>query len=102
MRQSMLAALLLTGCVPNGPATTDAGSVAAAPAAPKPRPMPSQTTPVAASSAAAARGAVDTVASPALARTPSPALGTGFDDNFERSAVGPDWRVTPGGDWRID
>jgi hypothetical protein len=106
MRRALLLALTLIGCVPNGPATTDAGSVTASPAAAKPRPVvpqpPSSSPSLAASSPPPVRGATGSVASPSLARPPSAPLGSSFEDNFERPTVGADWRVTPGGDWRID
>ena len=89
MRELCLGGLLVlvAGCVPNGPASSsaDAGAAPANPAAQKP----------------------NTTAPPVVARptgsaaAPSPPLGAGFEDNFERPTLGPDWIVT-GGDWRID
>jgi hypothetical protein len=78
---------MVSGCVPNGPASSsvDAGANPANSAAQKPK----------------------TTAPPVVARptgsstAPSPPLGARFEDNFERAAVGPDWILT-GGDWRID
>jgi hypothetical protein len=79
--------VIASGCVPNGPPTTsDAG------AKPPPAQKPRSVVP-----APAARQAV--VADAALpVSTP---LGAGFEDNFERAAVGNDWRVTSS-DWRIE
>jgi hypothetical protein len=78
--------VLVAGCVPNGPASSsvDAGANPANPAAQKPKTAPPVVARPTGSSSA-----------------PSPPLGAGFEDKFERPAVGPDWIVT-GGDWRID
>jgi hypothetical protein len=87
MRELCLGGLLIlvTGCVPNGPASTssDAGGNAAQPSKSPPPPVVGQKI-----------GA----ASP---NAPSPPLGSGFEDNFERATPGPDWILT-GGNWRID
>jgi hypothetical protein len=88
MRELCLGGLLVlvAGCVPNGPASSaaDAGANPANPAAQKPNTSP----PV--------------VARPiGSANAPSPPLGAGFEDNFERAAIGPDWILT-GSAWRID
>ena len=90
MRELWLGGLLVlvTGCVPNGPASTskDAGANAATNTAqPKSPPPPVVARP----------------AGSAAARPPSPPLGSGFEDNFERAEPGPDW-ITTGGDWRIN
>jgi len=90
MRQSsvggfsqLLAIVALTSCVPNGPASSsDAG--AAAPGAAKPRPS-----------------ALPVLSNRPAASPPSPPLVGTFEDDFERAALGPDWRTTSG-DWRID
>jgi hypothetical protein len=89
MRELCLGGLLfwVAGCVPNGPASstsTDSGASAAAKPADRPK------TPTVA--------AKPTASAPT---EPSPPLGNGFEDNFERAEIGPDWIVT-GGDWRID
>jgi hypothetical protein len=88
MRELCLGWLLVwvAGCVPNGPASSsvDAGANPANPAAAKPKTAPPVVARPTGSSSA-----------------PSPPLGPGFQDQFERPAVGPDWIVT-GGDWRID
>ncbi|HKQ71493.1 MAG TPA: hypothetical protein VJT73_19245 [Polyangiaceae bacterium] len=85
MRQWMAVAQFLVlaaaSCVPGGPASTNDKSGTATP---EPK----------------------AAAAPALARSLAPKqaaapLGSGFEDNFERGAVGPDW-VATGGDWRVD
>ena len=82
------ASLLLGACVPNGPASssTDAGQAATNAPANKTRTVSSSKPPPGPSSATATRSAP---------------LGAGFEDNFERAALGPDWRVT-GADWHIE
>jgi len=108
MRASLLpqalATFLLTGCVPNGPPTTDGGSVTASPAAPKPRPPIGQTPPSPPSlpPATSVHSVTGSAPAPSQARAPSAPLGSGFEDNFERPTLGADWQVTPGGDWHID
>jgi hypothetical protein len=73
------------GCVPNGPpSSVDAGATSTAI---HPRPPVSVAQPGAAASAV---------------RPVSPPLGNGFEDDFERAALGPNWRVTASGDWRIE
>jgi hypothetical protein len=88
---------LVTGCVPNGPASSSdgganpAGSAVQGPKSPAP--------PVAARpTGSSAPGASPP---PPSSPSPSPPLGGGFEDNFERAAPGPDWILT-GGDWRIN
>jgi hypothetical protein len=77
---------LLGGCVPSGPPSpSDAGAAAMAthskiPVVPPPP------------------GSANSVAPRAV----SAPLGAGFEDDFERTAVGPNWRVTGGAGWRID
>jgi hypothetical protein len=93
MRHGVLFALLLAGCVPNGPPEKDGGSVTASPV-PRPKPVPVQPSPVASSSPSPNPSS--------SSRAPSAPLGSGFEDNFERTTLGPDWRLAPGGDWRID
>ena len=88
MRELWLGGLLVlvTGCVPNGPASTskDAGANATTNTAqPKSPPPPVVARPI------------------GSARAPSPPLGSGFEDKFERTEPGPDWILT-GGDWRIN
>jgi hypothetical protein len=75
----------IAGCVPNGPASSsnDAGASAASPAAKAKDPVVAR--PIGSSAPT----------------TPSPPLGNGFDDNFDRDALGPDWMQTGNG-WRID
>jgi hypothetical protein len=80
----------LGGCVPNGPASSDAGAAgAAATATPKPR-----------TDAGATRTAPKGSAGPATLALASPPLGAGFSDDFERATVGDDWRSTSEV-WRI-
>jgi hypothetical protein len=89
MRELCLGGLLVAvaGCVPNGPSSssTDAGAAAqhATAARPKAAPAPATSRPGTTNAAA------------------SPPLGAGFEDKFDRAAVGPDWIVTGGG-WRIE
>jgi hypothetical protein len=89
MRELCLGGLLVwvAGCVPNGPASssTDAGASPANSAAQRPK---TAVPPVAARPSGSSNA-------------PSPPLGAGFEDNFERDAIGPDWIVT-GGNWRIE
>ena len=82
-----------TACVPNGPPTSDAGLTAPAPTSKTPRPLAMNTS---------AHDAAPADRAPPRRRAPSPPLGASFEDNFERAALGGDWQVTPGGDWRID
>ncbi len=85
MRKLCLGGLLalVTACVPNGPASTSSDAGATAAPLPKSPPPPVVARP-----------------SGSATTTPSPPLGSGFEDNFERAALGPDWIVT-GADWRI-
>lgn len=89
MRELCLGGLLVivTGCVPNGPASsTDAGATPANTAAQLPKsPAPVVARP--------------TGSSPTIGA--SPPLGAGFEDNFERDTPGPDWIMT-GADWHIE
>jgi hypothetical protein len=78
--------LLAGGCVPSGPASTDAG------AGPTPAPAPRPTTsPLHATHAAASGGRT---------RPPSPPLAGPFEDDFERPVLGDAWFAT-GDVWRI-
>jgi hypothetical protein len=91
MRELCLGGLLLcfAGCVPNGPASStsaDAGAATAAKPSVVAKPTPS---------------AIAKPVGSAPATAPSPPLGNGFQDNFDRAEIGPDWILT-GGDWRID
>lgn len=85
MRQRTLVALVMVaGCVPNGPASTaDAGSAQA----PRPSPNPPTGAPAAANR-------------PATGIVHAPLIGT-FEDNFERPALGSDWTTTSA-EWHIE
>jgi hypothetical protein len=73
---------LVTACVPSGPPTpSDAGPAAVSTHAKIPPAM---------------------MGSAVAPRPFSAPLGTGFEDNFERAALGPNWRVTGGAGWKID
>src|SRR5689334_10535635 len=91
MRELCLGGLLVlvTGCVPNGPASTsqEAGASAATGAAHQPSKSPPP--------------AVARPTGSAAPSAPSPPLGAGFEDNFERASPGSDWILT-GADWRIN
>lgn len=86
MRRTILlaAACALAACVPAGPPTSDAGVTATTPAKPAPPKPP-----------AAPRAT-------ASARPSSRPLGPSFEDKFERADVGPDWRQTAPGIWKIE
>jgi hypothetical protein len=80
---------LAAGCVPNGPASSSDGGAAQA-AKPKIAAAPP---PIGTAPSVLNRGAP--------ARPPSPALAGTFEDNFERTTLGPDWIATSG-EWRIE
>jgi hypothetical protein len=80
-----LAFLVVAGCVPNGPPTSDAGT-AGAPAPAKTHPAPLIAHPL------GEAGAIS---------PPSVPLGAGFEDAFDRTAIGPNWDLT-GEFWRIE
>ncbi|MCC6554394.1 MAG: hypothetical protein IT372_15560 [Polyangiaceae bacterium] len=81
-------ALLPFACVPEGPATGDAGAPAArTAAAPPSRPRPAP---------AASEGPAASAAQPA----PAPPITEAFEDSFDRVELGPDWSaLSP--KWRI-
>ncbi len=79
---SSIALLLLASCVPSGPAST---SVTA-----KARVMPPP-------GGSAGRPVVEK----AVQVADSPPLADGFEDNFDRPMLGPDWQST-GGAWKIE
>ncbi|HMI89620.1 MAG TPA: hypothetical protein VK550_36350 [Polyangiaceae bacterium] len=91
MRELCLGGLLVlvVGCVPNGPASTSSEGGANATASSAQRPKSPAAPVVARPTGSAAPSA------------PSPPLGSGFEDNFERAAPGTDWLMT-GADWRIN
>ena len=92
MRRKMMGALLLLGgCVPNGPASSSDGGIAM-PGSAAPRPRSSITPPGAVRPEL--RSAAASASSLPVARTISPPLGPGFEDNFERTVLGPDWHVS--------
>jgi hypothetical protein len=84
-REALGVVVFVVACVPNGPASSSDASTAAAPRPPAPVAPPVVNRPA-----------------PPPASAPSVPLGNGFEDNFERTALGGDWRVTTGGDWRIE
>jgi len=92
MRSAILCSLvaLTLGCVPNGPPSSDAGASAGNPLR-TPRPLADASAPRLVHAPAAAGSAA----------RPSAPLGAGFEDAFERSAIGDDWRPASG-DWRIE
>ena len=79
-------AVLAVSCVPEGPATGDAGAPAVRPAPTQPaRPAPS----------AAAQG------TSAVSAAPPPPITAVFEDGFDRVELGPDWNaLSP--KWRIN
>jgi hypothetical protein len=80
----MVSALLWVACVPSGPAS-GSDAAAALPGQSKTPGLPPQ--------AAGSPGSNARISAP---------LGAGFEDDFERKALGPNWRVTGGADWRIE
>jgi len=76
---------LFIACVPSGPSSS--AEAGAGPAATHARPL--MTAPPVSSLVP-------------VTRAPSVPLVAQFEDDFERAALGPNWRVTAGGDWKIE
>jgi len=91
-RLGLLALFAAPACVPSGPASPADGGPAASPAA--------QPKPVAAPAASAVRAAPGSPATTG-GTPPSSPLGAAFEDNFERTTIGSDWRTTTSA-WRIE
>jgi hypothetical protein len=70
-------------CVPSGPASGSDGAA----------PLTQGKAPTASPPAASSPGSTVRASAP---------LGAGLEDDFERSALGPNWRVTGGANWRIE
>jgi hypothetical protein len=80
---ALFATALAVGCVPEGPSTADAGAPSKAAPAPTPAAQPARVSPT-------THDGHDAGGAP---RAESPRLTAVFEDNFDRTELGPDWNT---------